>query len=145
MSEKAHANESAAPFADPVEEKILRRIPLEVAAAAALLSLFAILLFDLLTGIVFLAGGLVSALSFVWLKSALARVLAREKAKAIRAGIFLYAARFLLILGVFFLIILLYPKKLIAFVAGFSTVIPVFLGEAALALARLKSAAPWNS
>jgi hypothetical protein len=145
MSEKAHINESAAPFADPVEEKILRRIPLEVAAAAALLSLFAVLLFDLLTGIVFLAGGLVSALSFVWLKSALARVLAREKAKAVRAGIFLYAVRFLLILGVFFLIILLYPKKLIAFVAGFSTVIPVFLGEAALALARLKSAAPWNS
>jgi len=54
----------------PVEEKILRRIPLEVAALAALLSVFAALLFDLLTGIVFLAGGLVSALSFVWLKSA---------------------------------------------------------------------------
>jgi uncharacterized membrane protein YcaP (DUF421 family) len=60
-------------------------------------------------------------------------------------GLALYAVRFLLIFGVFFLIILLYPKKLIAFVAGFSTVIPVFLGEAALALARLKSAAPWNS
>ena len=99
----------------------------------------------LLTGVVFLAGGLVSTLSFVWLKSALSRVLARDKAKAVRAGMLLYAVRFLLILGAFFLIILLYPKKLIAFVAGFSTVIPVFLGEAALALARLKSAAPWNS
>ena len=136
---------SGAPFGDPVEEKILRRIPLEVAGLTALSSVFAVLLFDLLTGVVFLAGGLVSTLSFVWLKSALTRVLDRDKAKAVRAGLLLYAVRFLLIFGVFFLIILLYPKKLIAFVAGFSTVIPVFLGEAALALARLKSAAPWNS
>jgi hypothetical protein len=142
MSEKTSP---ATPFGDPIEEKILRRIPLEVAAAAVLLALGAALLFDVVTGVVFLAGGLVSALSFVWLKGSLTRVLAREKAKAIRAGILLYIVRFLLILGAFFLIILLYPKKLVAFVAGFSTVIPVFLGEAALALARLKSAAPWNS
>ena len=135
----------AAPLGDPVEEKILRRIPFEVAAAAVLLAIGAALLFDIPTGIVFLAGGLISVLSFVWLKSSLARVLVREKAKAVRTGILLYAVRFLLILGAFFLIILLYPKKLVAFVAGFSTVIPVFLGEAALALARLKSAAPWNS
>ncbi len=142
MSEKTSP---AAPFGDPVEEKILRRIPFEVAAAAVLLAIGAALLFDIPTGIVFLAGGLISVLSFVWLKSSLARVLVREKAKAVRTGILLYAVRFLLILGAFFLIILLYPKKLVAFVAGFSTVIPVFLGEAALALARLKSAAPWNS
>ena len=142
MSEKTSP---AASFGDPVEEKILRRIPLEVAAAAVVLAIGAALLFDVATGVVFLAGGLVSALSFVWLKSSLTRLLAREKSKAIRAGILLYGVRFLLILGAFFLIILLYPKKLVAFVAGFSTVIPVFLGEAALALARLKSAAPWNS
>ncbi len=152
MSENAPANGPAAPqpgpsasFVDPIEEKIIRRIPFEVAAAAGLLSIAAVFLFDPLTGVFFLAGGLVSALSFIWLKNALARVLTRDKAKAIRMGIALYAVRFLLIFGVFFLIILLYPKKLIAFVAGFSTVIPVFLGEAAVALARLKSAAPWNS
>ena len=136
---------SAVPYADPVEEKIIRRIPFEVAGAAALLAIPAVLLFDPLTGAFFLAGGLISALSFIWLKSALVRVLSRDKAKAVRAAIALYAVRFLLIFGVFFLIILLYPKKLIAFAAGFSTVIPVFLGEAALALARLKSAAPWNN
>jgi hypothetical protein len=145
MSENAPLNEPVAPFADPIEEKIIRRIPLEVAAAAGLLTVPAVLLFDPMTGVFFLAGGLVSALSFIWLKKALARVLAKDKAKAVRSGIVLYAVRFLLIFGVFFLIILLYPKKLIAFVAGFSTVIPVFLGEAALALARLKSTAPWNS
>ncbi|MGD0781351.1 MAG: ATP synthase subunit I [Candidatus Aminicenantales bacterium] len=145
MSENAPADGPVAPLADPIEEKIIRRIPFEVAAAAGLLAIPAVLLFSPLTGVFFLAGGLVSAVSFIWLKSALARVLAGDKAKAVRTGIALYAVRFLLIFGVFFLIILLYPKKLIAFVAGFSTVIPVFLGEAALALARLKSAAPWKS
>jgi hypothetical protein len=136
---------SSAPFADPVEEKIIRRIPLEVAGVTALLSIPAALLFDPLTGVFFLAGGLISALSFIWLKSSLARVLSKDRAGAVRSGIAIYAVRFLLIFGIFFLIILLYPKKLIAFVAGFSTVIPVFLGEAALALARLKSMKPWNS
>ncbi len=55
-----------------------------------------------------------------------------------RSGIFLYASRFVLILAVFFFIIFVYPEKLLAFAAGFSTVIPVFLGETAVALARTK-------
>jgi hypothetical protein len=40
---------------------------------------------------------------------------------------------------VFFIIILLYPKRLLAFAAGFSSVIPVFLGEAVVALAHMKT------
>jgi len=123
---------------DPIEEKILRRIPREVIVTAAALGLLAALVFGPLTGVFFLAGGALAALGFVWLKISLARVLSREKARAIRSGMLLYAIRFVLILGVFFFIILVYPKKLLAFAAGFSTVIPVFLGETVLALARMK-------
>ena len=130
------------PFADPIEERIIRRIPFEIAAAAILLGILAALLLDPLTGAVFAAGGFVSALSFLWLKNALVRVLGRDRAGALRAGVLLYALRFLLILGVFVLIILLIPAKLIAFAAGFSTVIPVFLAEAVLALARFRSVKP---
>lgn len=123
---------------DLIEEQILRRIPLEVLILAAALGLLGALLFDPLSGLFVFAGGALAALGFIWLKRSLTRILLREKAQALRSGILLYAVRFVLILAVFFFIILLYPKKLLAFALGFSTVIPVFLGEAAVALARIK-------
>lgn len=124
--------------ADPIEEKILRRIPFEVLITAAVLGLLAVPLFDPWTGLFFFAGGGLAVLGFVWLKRSLTRILLKGKAQALRSGIFLYASRFVLILAVFFFIIFVYPKKLLAFAAGFSTVIPVFLGETAVALARMK-------
>ncbi|MCX6560655.1 MAG: ATP synthase subunit I [Candidatus Aminicenantes bacterium] len=121
---------------------MLRRIPYEIVALSAIFGLAGALLFDPLTGFFLLAGGLFSALSFLWLKSALGKVLNQAKARALKAGIALYALRFLLIFVVFFLIILLYSEKLIAFAAGFSAVIPVFGAEAAAALVRAKSLKP---
>lgn len=123
---------------DPIEENIIRRIPFEIIILAAAFGIGASLIFDLLTGLFFFAGGALAALSFLWLKQSLTRVLLREKAKAVRSGILLYVFRLILILGLFFIIIFAYPNKLLAFAAGFSTVIPVFLGETAVALARMK-------
>jgi hypothetical protein len=123
---------------DPTEENIIRRIPFEIIILAAILGIAAGLIFDLLAGLFFFAGGALAALSFLWLKKSLTRVLLREKAKAVRSGILLYVFRLILILGLFFIIIFAYPNKLLAFAAGFSTVIPVFLGETAVALARMK-------
>jgi hypothetical protein len=135
-------NDPETTFADPFEESVLRRIPVEIVGLALAFGLAAGLIFSPLTGLFVLAGGLFSALSFVWLKSALAQTLNRGKARALKAGIALYVLRFVLIFAVFFLIILLYPNKLIAFAAGFSAVIPVFGAEAAVALARVKSMKP---
>lgn len=127
---------------DPLLESILRRIPIEIIILAAILGLAAVFLFDLLAGLFFLGGGVLAAISFLWLKQSLTRVLLREKAKAVRSGILLYLLRLILIIGVFFIIIFVYPMKILAFTAGFSTVIPVFMGETALALARMKQ---WKS
>jgi hypothetical protein len=127
------------PQPDPLEEKILRRIPLEVIALAAFIAVPVGLVFGALAGVFFLGGGALAAVGFLWLKSSLTRVLAKGKAQALRSGVLLYVLRFVLILGVFFIIILLYPKRLLAFAAGFSSVIPVFLGEAVVALARMKT------
>lgn len=127
------------PQPDPLEEKILRRIPLEVIAFAAFIAVPVGLVFGALAGVFFLGGGALAAVGFLWLKSSLTRVLAKGKAQALRSGVLLYVLRFVLILGVFFIIILLYPKRLLAFAAGFSSVIPVFLGEAVVALARMKT------
>ena len=122
-----------------LEERILRRIPVEIVALAAVLAFAAALLFDPLTGLFFFAGGVFSALGFAWLKTSLTRFLSREKKGALRAGIVLYALRLVLICAVFFLIILLYPKKILAFVAGFSTVILVSLVEGIRGLLHMKT------
>jgi small-conductance mechanosensitive channel len=127
---------------DPIEENMLRRIPFEIIILAAIFGLLAVFLFDLLTGLFVLVGGALASLSFLWLKKSLTRVLLRETGKAVRSGVLLYAVRLILIIGIFLIIIFAYPKKLLAFAAGFSTVIPVFLGETVVALARLRQ---WKS
>ena len=111
---------------DPLEERVLRRIPFEVRRLPPSWPCRG--LFGPLTGLFFLGGrpfrpGLPLA------EKSLTRFLAREKKGALRSGIILYALRLVLILGVFLIIILLFPKKILAFGAGFSTVILVFLGE----------------
>lgn len=123
----------------PEEDRILGRIPLETAIAAAVLTVPAILLFDLPTGLVFLAGGVFSALGFAWLRQSLARVLDRGRTGALRSGVALYVLRLVLICAVFFLIILLYPRKLLAFGAGFSILVPVTLVEGLRGLLLMRS------
>jgi hypothetical protein len=129
---------SSGPPEDPIEKAVLGRIPFEIIALSAVLAVPAALLFDPLTSLLFFGGGVLSALSFLWMKSAVSKVLARNKAGALRAGLFLYAVRFVLLLGVFLLIILISPKRIFALAAGFSTVVPVFAVEAARALLTIK-------
>ncbi len=124
---------------DALEERILRRIPIEILAASAVLALPAMLLFDLPTGLVFLAGGAFAALGFAWLKQSLTRFLDREKKGALRSGIMLYGLRLLLICAGFLLIILLYPRKILAFGAGFSMLVLVSLVEGVRALLLLRT------
>jgi hypothetical protein len=124
---------------DALEERILRRMPVEIAVLAAVLGLGTGALLDPLTGLFVLAGGLFSALGFIWLKQSLTRFLSREKKGALRSGILLYGLRLVLICAVFFLIILVYPKKIIAFVAGFSAVVPVSLFEGLRGLLLLRT------
>jgi hypothetical protein len=120
------------------EDRLLRRIPLEIAVAALVLGGAAGLLVDPATGLFVFAGGLVSALGFAWLARSLTRFMARGVQGARRAGVLLYVLRIGLICAIFFLIILLYPKKILAFVAGFSTVVPVSLAVAVRGLLQLK-------
>jgi hypothetical protein len=124
---------------DPLEERILRRIPVEIVVLAAVLGLAAGLVFDPLTGLFIGAGGVFSALGFIWLKQSLTRFLSREKKGALRSGILFYVLRLMLICAVFFLIILVYPKKIFAFVAGFSAVVPVALFEGLRGLFLLRT------
>ncbi|MGB7297409.1 MAG: ATP synthase subunit I [Candidatus Aminicenantales bacterium] len=120
------------------EEKVLRRIPLEVVVIAAFLALLGLLLFSPLTGLFILAGGLFAAASFVWLKTALTRILGPDRRKAVRSALVFYLLRLVLLLAVFSIIILFFPRMILAFVAGFSSLILAFLIEAATAFSQKK-------
>jgi hypothetical protein len=127
---------------DPFEERILRRVPSEILAAGAAAGLIALPFFGLTTALLVLAGGTLASLGFLWMKVSLTRFLQRERKAALRSGVLIYLARFVLILAVFSFIIFLFPGKILAFVAGFSVLVPVFLVEGVFALLRVKT---WKS
>jgi hypothetical protein len=145
------------------EEKILRRIPLEIIILSFVIALASIFLFNLLTALFILAGGAFSALSFTWLKTSISKLFFLQngdrhlyvkkgdrhlkeeepvpffdKKKALRSALVLYGIRIVLIIAIFFIIIFFFSRNIIAFIAGFSTVVPVFLVEAIVALSRMK-------
>jgi hypothetical protein len=124
------------------EEKILRRIPLEITGLSLILAVASLFVYDWIIGVLVFAGGIVAAINFVWLKQALSRYLTAGKQRALRSGIAIYGLRLLLILAIFFIIILFFSTKIIAFVVGFSTLILVFLIEAIAGLSKLKK---WNN
>lgn len=120
------------------EEKILRRLPLEILVCASFLAVIALFIFDPLTALFLFAGGTLSAAGFAWLRKALSRFLSREKKTALKSAILLYLARLLLILAAFFIIISLFPRKIFAFIAGFSVIILVFLVETVIEFFRIR-------
>ena len=123
---------------DDTEEKILRRIPIETLICTFVAAIAGLFLFDYLIALLILAGGLFSMLNFFWLKQTISKAITPGKKKSLRTAVPLYIVRILLILAIFFIIIIFFSKKILAFVVGFSMIIPVFLIEAAGALAKLK-------
>lgn len=122
-----------------INEAAVRRIPLEILVLTAVGAVVSAAVFNATAGGLFLAGGALSTLSFLWMKRTVAGILNRKKAAAVRSGLFFYALRFVLILGIFFLIILAYPDKILAFAAGFSMAVPAFVVEAFRAYALMKT------
>lgn len=125
-----------------VEEKILRRVPREILLLTLACTVPVYVLLDLSAALLFLAGGLFSTLNFLGLKRTLTRTLAAKKKRRVPSLLALYGLRLVLILGIFFIIILFFSKKILAFAAGFSTIIPVFLVEGIIGLFSLKQ---WKS
>lgn len=134
--------DSAAPAAGSgvrsFEQEALRRLPLEIIAGAALVAVILAVAINPATGLFFFAGGALATLSFLWMKNTVGRILTRKRSEAIRSGVLFYVLRFVLILGIFLLIILAYPNRILAFAAGFSMVIPAFIIEATRAFALMK-------
>ena len=126
------------PLPDEYETAVLRRIPLEILAGAALIGLAGLALAGPLAALFVLLGGGLAAASFLGLRLSLADILSREKKKARSRGVALYGIRILLILFIFSLIIFFYPERVLAFAAGFSALVIVILYEALRTLFRLR-------
>ncbi len=122
-------------------ERILKRVPLEIIGLSVLLALAALFVFDALTALFVVLGGMLAAAGFIWLKQSASRFLSPEKGRALRSALLLYGLRLVLILAVFFIIILSFSERIYAFMAGFSTMILVFLIEAIATLSSMKT---WN-
>ncbi len=124
------------------EERILQRIPLEIVLFSLFIAVVSLFFYDLIIGILIFAGGIVAAINFIWLRQALTGYLTSSKQRALRSAFAVYALRLLLILATFFIIILFFSTKIIAFAVGFSTLVLVFLIEAIIGLSKLKK---WNN
>jgi hypothetical protein len=120
------------------EDRILRRLPLDILAVALVIAAGSLLFFSPRTGLFVLAGGLFSAASFVWLKQTVARFLGPDRKKVVRQALGFYLLRLLLIIAVFLTIILLFPRMILAFAAGFSSLVPAILAEAVMALSQMR-------
>lgn len=126
----------------PLVEKILRRIPAEIILLTFMMALGVWILIDVITAAFVLLGGILAAVGFIWLRQSVTKFLFSGKKNALRTGILIYSLRLVLIIAIFFIIILFFSKKIFALVAGFSTIILVFLVEAIIALSSLKQ---WKS
>ena len=131
-------DEPSLEITDNIEEKILSRVPLETLLCSIIAAAAGFILFDYLIALLVLAGGLFSMLNFYWLKQTISKAITPHKKKSLRSAIPLYIVRILLILAIFFIIIIFFSIKILAFVVGFSMIIPVFLIEAFRELSKLK-------
>jgi len=121
------------------EEGALRRLPLEILTFSLVIAAGSLLFFKPQTGLFILAGGLFSALSFIWLKQTVTRFIGPDRRAAVRKGIVFYILRLFLIIAVFLTIILLSPGMILAFAAGFSSLVPAILAEAVVAFSQMKT------
>jgi hypothetical protein len=132
-------NRQAVEAPSRLEERILRRIPLEILGFSLVIACAAVFFFNFRTSLFILAGGAFAAASFLWLRRTVTRFLGSDRNKSLKSGLLSYILRLLLIIGVFFIIILESPRMILAFAAGFSTIIFVFFIEAVMAISQMKS------
>ncbi|MFO7866469.1 MAG: ATP synthase subunit I [Candidatus Aminicenantes bacterium] len=121
-----------------MDERILRRIPVEIAIVALAAAVGVFFIFGFSAALLVLAGGGTAGIGFIWMRASVDRFLDQSKPRAMKAAVFLYGLRLLLIILIFSIIILFFSQEVLAFAAGFSSIVVVILFEAASALTRHK-------
>ncbi|MCX7972943.1 MAG: ATP synthase subunit I [Candidatus Aminicenantes bacterium] len=115
---------------DHLEKKILRRLPYEILGLAGLLALATAIIFDPISAFLCLVGGIVSCLSFLWIKRAVILYLGTQKKRSLQRLIIFQLLRLGLIGFIFLIIIYFFSSRVLAFMAGFSALLLAMAGEA---------------
>jgi len=110
----------------------------ETIALGCLASILGLIFFDLISAALLVAGALVAAAGFISLRSFVNRYVFREKTVFRKRALILYSLRLLLICLVFLAIIFIFRGKVIAFVAGFSSLVVAVLIEAIRNLVNIR-------
>ncbi|MFQ5720969.1 MAG: ATP synthase subunit I [Candidatus Aminicenantales bacterium] len=114
-----------------IEEAILKRIPWEIILLSFIVSLLSLLIFEPLTAVFILGGGLLSTLNFIWLRQSITHLLSPGRRKKKLLSVLIpYSLRLILIIIVFFIIIFFFSRKIWAVIVGFSTILLVIGAEA---------------
>lgn len=119
-------------------EKSLKRIPVETILLGCLSSILGWIFFDLISAGLLVAGALLGAAGFISLRAFVDRYIFKEKAIFRKRALILYSLRLLLICLVFLAIIFIFRGKIIAFVAGFSSLVVAILIEAIRNLVNIR-------
>ncbi|HRD02855.1 MAG TPA: hypothetical protein PLP57_09500 [Candidatus Saccharicenans sp.] len=119
-------------------EKSLKRVPVETALIGFLVSLVILIFFDPASAALAAAGAGLAAVGFISLKFFVDRYISREKTVFRKKALGLFCLRLLLICLVFLAIIFIFRGKVIAFVAGFSSLVVAVLIEAIRNLVNIK-------
>lgn len=112
-----------------LENKILQRLPYEILILAALMALIVGLIFDFLSALLCLAGGVVSCLSFLWIKKSVSFYLISKHSRRLGGLIGFQLLRLGLIALIFLTIIYFFSSRALAFMAGLAALLLAIAGE----------------
>ncbi|NMC65577.1 MAG: hypothetical protein GYA53_05495 [Acidobacteria bacterium] len=119
-------------------EKSLKRVPVETLAIGCLASILVLLFLDPVSAVLVAGGAILAAVGFISLKSFVNRYLGGKRTVLVKRALVLFSLRLLLICLIFLAIIFIFRGKVIAFVAGFSSMVVAILIEAIRNLVNIK-------
>lgn len=119
-------------------DSAIRRIPLTTLLLGLAIGIITAVVFEPLSGGLVLAGSVLSAASFMSLRSFVDRYLKSEPTRLWRRALVFYSLRLLLICLVFLIIILIFKGRVLALAAGLSLIILSILVESVRNLASIK-------
>jgi len=119
-------------------EKSLKRVPIETLVLGCLASLLVLLFFDPVSAVLVAGGAILATAGFISLKSFVNRYFGGKRTVLVKRALVLFSLRLLLICLIFLAIIFIFRGKVIAFVAGFSSMVVAVLIEAIRNLVNIK-------
>lgn len=119
-----------------LENKILKRLPWEILILAFLMALIIGLIFDFLSALLCLAGGVVSCLSFLWIKKSVSLYLTSRPGRRLGRLIGFQLLRLGLIALIFLTIIYFFSSRALAFIAGLAALLLAIAAEMIFSLRK---------